>query len=331
MQPIKPKPTFILYKTNVGCFVKIVAAATSHPLAEYTVNGVDQKSATVVGGYAMIDGEITDVKRQYPPVSRLTKYRLKYPELEVRGLPLEVDAKNASYDDDGDLCLVGISEPDLYESVYEMTEGTTVGTDFDIKNMGEFVIENPTDLKKRSIKMIRPGAFAIKPFEVELASVVAYDDITSILTPEFALSQAPCKLTSHQMYQIVRQHLIENLDMRENSITSNYDFCFTVKKRVHTKPFIATDSYFVGRRSKTKQIQKSETLVEIFEMTYAGYKGTSGYNGYTCIPEMTGDSLEDLYQKLTGYLSNLIDALNSKVTECECCGGTGHLIEKAKV
>ena len=65
-------------------------------------------------------------------------------------------------------------------------------------------------------------------------------------------------------------------------------------------------------------------------MTYAGYKGTGGYEGYTCIPELHGDNLEDLSNKLDNYLESLITALNAKVNECECCGGTGHIVVKGE-
>lgn len=144
------------------------------------------------------------------------------------------------------------------------------------------------------------------------------------------LPQVPCKLTSHQMFKIVRQHLLENLDMVENVITSNYDFCFTVKKRVHTKPFVVTESYLASRNKwKERKTTKTKKLVEVFEMSYAGYKGKGGYEGYTCIPELHGDNLEDIANKLDSYLTNLLAALNTKVTECECCAGTGHIVVKA--
>lgn len=341
MQPTA-KPTFIQYRTNIGCFVTVSSAYSStHPLQNYVVNGIDSSTADVINGYAKIPSEIVTVKLKNAPKTVISHYKLKYPELASRGLPLEVDSKKASYDDDGDLCLEGVNEPDLYEAEYKLIEGSIVDVAFDVKNMGDYVIENPTNLKTRKIKLSRESELSResgyshydKAIETELAAAVSFDEILKLITPEFALCQVPCKLTSHQMYRIVRQHLIENLNMKENSITSNYDFCFTVKKRVHTKPYIVTvtDLLHTGRRVKTKTTTKNEKLVEVFEMTYSGYKGGGGYDGYTCIPGMQGDSLDDLYRKLTTYLDDLVSTLNASVTECECCGGTGHIIEKAKV
>lgn len=82
-----------------------------------------------------------------------------------------------------------------------------------------------------------------------------------------------------------------------------------------------------GKKLKTKPATKNEKLVEVFEMTWAGYKGSGGYEGYTCIPELKGSSLEDLGEKLESYLSNLVEVLNRRVVECEHCNGTGHLVE----
>ena len=65
------------------------------------------------------------------------------------------------------------------------------------------------------------------------------------------------------------------------------------------------------------------------------YKGVAHgklmcYDGYTCIPELQGDNLQDLTEKLDIYLNNLIAQLNTTVVECDCCKGTGHLITTFK-
>jgi hypothetical protein len=57
-----------------------------------------------------------------------------------------------------------------------------------------------------------------------------------MLTPEFALHERPCSITSKQTYDIVRYYVKENIDPKQAEVTSDYDFCFTVKKKVAIKP-----------------------------------------------------------------------------------------------
>lgn len=330
--PVQKPIEILQYKTNVGYFVKPQSSYSYHICSNMFYNGVADTNYNRVNGYIKLDNEITSVQRKIQPSRKVSHYTLKDKELESSKLPLVVQHY---WDEDlEETRLQGVEGYEaMYEPVFEETEERLEDVSFVIINMGEYIIDDPTNIKDRKIRRSGEGHYGnTKAVEEELSKVVVYDDIVKLLTPEFALTQAPCKLTSHQMYRIVRQYLLENLDMKENIITSNYDFCFTVKKRVHTKPFIVTESYLASRNKfKSKQVTKTEKQVEVFEMTYAGYKGAGGYDGYTCIPELHGDNLQDLSNKLDEYLYDLVHVLNKKVHECECCNGTGHIVEKAKV
>lgn len=325
------KPVEILqYKTNVGYFVKVNTAYSYEPFNGYILNGVSYTESIKINGYAKLDSKVVSVHQKIRPTRKVLHYTLKDKELASNKLPLIV--KQYWDEDEEETKLQGVEGYEaLYEPVYEDTEEKLVDVPFVIINMGEYTVENPTNIGTRKIRSSSEGNYGnTKAIEEELSRVVIYDDIVKLLTPEFALEQAPCKLSSKQMYKITRQYLIENLDMKENSITSNYAFCFTVKKRVHTKPFVVTESYYQGKKLKSKQVTKNEKLVEVFEMTWAGYRGLVGYEGYTCIPELHGDNLQDLSDKLDEYLDGLVTALNKPVKECECCGGTGHIVIEAK-
>ena len=325
------KPVEILqYKTNVGYFVKVSGAYPYSVFSGYIINDISEEEAIKINGYAKLNSEVTSVQKKIPPTKTLKHYTLKDKELESSKFPLIV---NHYWDEDfEEYKLQGVEGYEaLYEPVWEETKSTLVDVPFVVKNLGEYVVEDPCNIKDRKIKVANDIAFSSKKEEVELSlsQVVTYDDIVKLLTPEFALAQVPCKLTSQQMYRITRQYILEHLDMKENIITSNYDFCFTVKKRVHTKPFVIQESYWQGKKLKSKPVTKNEKQVEVFEMTWAGYKGSGGYEGYTCIPSLEGSSLEDIADKLESYLEGLIKVLNTKVIECECCKGTGHIVEKA--
>ena len=334
MSPSSPRPTFNAYSTNVGHFIKIQSNYYTSPTSGYYVNGIAPSDQVIVNGWAKIDGPIVKVQKMNAPAKILLHYKIQFDQL-VGELPKIIELADVVHDDDGDVAdvipLKDVKQFALYEPVYEETPGGLVDVDFEVVNLGTYTIEDPTNLKSRKIKLSSDGSYCKKGIEHELANIATYDELTKILTPEFAMAQVPCSLTSKQMYRIVRQHIIENLDYKENTITSNYDFCFTVKKRVHTKPFVTTETYYSGRKLKTRQVKQEEKLVEVFEMTWAGYKGNGGYGEYTCIPGMSGNSLDDLYMKVTKYLDDLLAALNQRVRECECCGGTGNIIERFNV
>ena len=55
-----------------------------------------------------------------------------------------------------------------------------------------------------------------------------------MLTPEFCIHERPCKLTSKkQMYSIVRNWIKTNINPKCAEITNDYDFCFTVKRKLY--------------------------------------------------------------------------------------------------
>lgn len=332
MQTVQKPVEILQYKTNVGYFVKVKTQYSHDVFGGYVVNGITHAEAIKINGYAKLESEIVSVQKHIAPARKLLHYTLKDKDLGSSKFPIIVQQY---WDEDtGETKLQGVQGYEaLYEPVLEETDGSFEGVPFIIIDMGEYIIDDPANIKERKIKMKGTNdTWNNKALEEELSKVVVYDDIVKLLTPEFALTQAPCKLTSHQMYRIVRQYLLENLDMMENIVTSNYNFCFTVKKRVHTKPFIVTESYTTGRNKwKNKQVTKTEKQVQVFEMTYAGYNGTGGYEGYTCIPGLKGDNLQDLSDKLDKYLEDLVTALNTKVKECECCNGTGHIVVKGSV
>lgn len=334
MSPASPKLTFNEYSTNVGHFIRVQSNYFTSPTNGYYINGIAPSDQVVVNGWAKIDGPIVKVQKMNSQTRILLHYRIQFDQL-IGELPKIIELSDVIHDDDGEVCdvipLKDVKQFALYEPVYEEIAGGLDDVAFEVINLGTYTIEDPTNLKSRKIKLSSDGSYCKKGIEQDLSSIATYDDLTKILTPEFAMDQVPCSLTSKQMYRIVRQHIIENLDYKENAITSNYDFCFTVKKRVHTKPFMTTETYYSGRNLKSKSVKKEEKLVEVFEMTWAGYKGAGGYEGYTCIPAMSGNSLDDLYMKVTKYLDDLIDTLNQRVRECVCCGGSGHIIEKAAV
>lgn len=160
-----------------------------------------------------------------------------------------------------------------------------------------------------------------------------YDILTQVLTPSILLHTQPCKLSSKETYDIIRKFVKENINPRVAEITSDYDFCFSVKKKIPlAKPYSyqtdVNNNIFSGRKKKPKYETRlvDKKSVQVFEMTWKGYKGNSGYDGYTCIEPFEAENQQVLKEYIDAYLENLINVINEPVKECSCCNGTGVIL-----
>lgn len=137
------------------------------------------------------------------------------------------------------------------------------------------------------------------------------------------LPTKPCMLTSEEFYKIVRRHVQTNIDPKYAQISSDYDFCLTVKKvlRLHDpEPYRV--SIGTKRKPKTEIRYNQVKTIEVFECA------PKIYNNYTVLKPITGDNYEDLEKKVQEYLTDLMIKINAPVVECKCCGGTGVVIEE---
>lgn len=57
-------------------------------------------------------------------------------------------------------------------------------------------------------------------------------------------------------------------------------------------------------------------------MTHADRK----YENHTVIDGFKWESLQDLIDNIKHYLDELMEVINSDMSECEHCNGTGHVI-----
>lgn len=332
MQPKQAVIQIAMYKTNVGTFIKRINQTYGYEtLKQLVINNIDFNNLPLYNGWNKIQGEVLSVKRKVPAKREHIGYELKDTRLlNDPVVPLRITDRTKwkwGDDEEGD----GIFLQDeykgldsLYKEIYTETEATLEDVDFEVIPMGNVQVTDPENIANRKITVTINKEKAA----LDLSSVAEYDDITKILTPEFALHDAPCSISSKQMYNIVRSFVKENYDRKEARITSDYDFCFTVKKIVHTKPWNKT-IFTTGKRNKMveKQVVSTEKEVEFFQMTWDKAWQNKPYDKYTSISAIEADNLFDLKEKLDTYLNNLISVINAKVQECECCNGTGHLVE----
>jgi len=153
-----------------------------------------------------------------------------------------------------------------------------------------------------------------------------------VIFPSIILHNTPANLTSKQSYDIVREYVREHIDGRYAKITSDYDFCFTVKKVLKiAKPYIKKiDTRLWGSKKRTptiKEVAVESREVEIFEMTHSESK----YSGYTVFSGFEASSEAELKMQIDAYLEDLMAKINEPLVECIHCNGKGVVLnEEAK-
>jgi hypothetical protein len=145
-----------------------------------------------------------------------------------------------------------------------------------------------------------------------------------LVFPEICLANRPCSLSSKQVYDITRQYVLSRIDNSVAKITSNYDFCFDVKKLIpKVEPETVTYQNLFARtkreRSKIRTAVHSYSEYQIFQMTWA----PENYRGYTAIPAMYANNEQELKSKMNEWLETLIKIINEPLHECPNCKGTG--------
>lgn len=149
-----------------------------------------------------------------------------------------------------------------------------------------------------------------------------------IVFPSILIHEQPARLSSRDSYRIVREHVKNNINPQAATITSDYDFCFTVKKRVpKAKPYHYTvdvnNNSFTKRKRRPKyeeRLQK-DVLLPCFEMTYS----PENYKGYTPIKGFEAENETALKEVIDAYLEHLMAVINEPMKECPTCCGIGYL------
>lgn len=252
----------------------------------------------------------------------ITKYfksfKLKYPE-QFSHLPVErpFDECVLGYDRDEDPIYKKDFDPCLYTRVYAQEETEEIlKVNWNLIDTVEF-IEPPKHFNFK----IDTSAYKKEITEPNTPL------INQIIVPNLLIHETECYLSSHEMYQIVRKHIKENIDLNVAAITSDYDFCFEVCKLIELwKPeeFRSNLNEFTKKKPKYETRYRNSRKVIAFSMTYSPKK----YEGYPVIPEFRGDSWEDLREKVQDYLDKIMKGINEPLRDCPHCKGMGIFINE---
>jgi hypothetical protein len=210
----------------------------------------------------------------------------------------------------------------LYEEVYDKQEPIEVEDEF------EYIVLAVVDDIKEPQKICYPfEETRLYGRKGEITNLdISHSILDEIVYPKLTIHERPCKLTSKQTYNIIREHVKRNINPKVATITSDYDFCFTVKKIIplatpYSYEHDINNSLFDNRKRKPKYITKWIDKKEIvcFEMT----NKEDNHKGYSPVDAFEGENEDKLKENIDNYLKELMDYINEPLKECPYCYGKG--------
>lgn len=314
-----------VYKTNLGLFVQQI----DYPrYSKFKLDSVLYELDLSKWTFFRDIQNFTTYEYLKKGAPKFVGYTLKIASVACAEIPLNLSPEDvqAYPDGDGDIVWRNYSEyQSLYKPVHEETPDVWEALPVEMIILREFHIDNYEDPIKMTVATVRPQIGWIP--SNDLADVVHYQDIERLLTPEFLLHERPCYLTSEQVYSIVRQHIKLNINPKAAFVSSDYDFCFSVKRRIQIKPLTVRTEIkkqngrsYATPRFTTKSVSAKDEI--IFEMA------PKVYNSYPVIEGWKADNLKGMAEQIKHYLDTLMEEINSEVEECSHCGGKGCFVNK---
>lgn len=296
-----------------GFFVK-----SSRVLTNFILNGGMKTQKSYDSGWLFVPRKITDIKSIVKGERINERYELKNPEMVSDHIPLIMPKDEV-------MCcscksfFCGCEWTDdyshlrsLYKEAYELEEDTMKDEEFTWSIYGK----SDKSFSRDGFEITREGSHYndYRPTKYNIVEGFKYTNLEdSMLYPSVLKSTLPCKLSRSSWYNVVRYHIKARIDSRYAHITSDYDFCLTVKKRVLEN---VEDIVLYGKK-RTLQ----ERDITIFECA------PKGYQSYTVIDEIKGDDYSDLVIKIKKYLHELMVKINTPTYKCDCCDGYGYIVK----
>jgi hypothetical protein len=303
----------------------------------HIVNGVTPTlEATHLRSWVKLVGvtEINTLQAYGSKIVVNTRWELVNPEDVSLGIPLTLTPEQADeyYDDDDYTYSLGSNSEyqrfsSMYTRKYDYQDGELGNIEFEIVNTQEVSVSDVDNFKDMKIATHINKSTKAEAVQ-NLSSLVTYSDIEQLLVHPLAIHNRPCSVSKDTTYNIVRNYIKQNINPHHARITSDYDFCFTVKKLVHIKPIeIKREHKKANGRSyatpKFTYSTKQHKELDLFEMCPA-----KKYGGYTPIDGFNGENLEDLAENIKLYLDELMEVINTPVHECVHCNGVGTTVDK---
>ncbi|HBB0230353.1 TPA: hypothetical protein J1716_002485 [Escherichia coli] len=311
-----------IIKTDAGkCFITDCTAKDGYhyqyhqsKIADLLFDGVKPK-ASFHKNWFEIEHYPEKVERIISGERINVRYELKDAELESKKYPLTLSYNERDAVDED-------IRGSLYEYKYDTAPDYTSPVDVEFTLVCE--VENFRDAPEFNYSAIRQVEFREERYVVKNINV-KHSLVDCIIIPEPLRANSPCEISSKEMYDIVRQHVKDNIDNKLARITSDYAFCFTVKKIIpllkpHTYSY--QDIFARTKKQRAKLHFKTDTAkeIEIFQMTH----DQENYKGYTAIKGFKANNEWELKEMIDNFLTTLMDTIHAPIEQCSCCGGTGY-------
>jgi len=322
--------TLYAVRVNQGYYISTDKNGDSYntkDLTRYIINGTNP-SKTFHKNWYFIKDMPTKMQQLVNQPNINYRYELMDKDLESEKIPLILIRDDVTYIDDFENCRMWSAEYSKYESLYDLIfdkqEPKLIDIDFNCEVLLELNVEKINEPEKISYDVQRTQ-YSSDGTMVLNNSHVNHQLIDKIMFPEIIMHNRPCKLTSHQMYKIVRQYIKQNINYDVAKISSDYDFCFTVEKIIAlSEPY--TNSTEIkknnGKSYATPRCKKryvSTRSVKVYEMTYS----PKGYQGYTPIKSVEANNEAELKEKVDKICEELIIMINEPYVDCPHCNGMG--------
>lgn len=262
------------------------------------------------------------------------RFILKDDSLASDKLPLEIPKYSIGEDKENcehDKVFVWNEDFAMYRSLYE--EISDPQPDIEVENEFEFKIIFKVDEIKQPSEIKYPTNERYVSYTNEKVTdyitnnQVDHQILDKIIFPTILLAQTPSKLSSKDTYNIVREHIKRNINSKVAQVTSDFDFCFEVSKRIgiaEPYPTRVDVSRLSSRKPKYETRWVSSRLVKVFEMT----SEQDHYSGYTPIKGFEAKNEDELKNLIDNYLKELIDFINEPLVDCPHCKGKGVIVNK---
>ena len=316
--------TILCIKTDKGCFI---SDATDSKIRDYCYQGIKnlffdgkQPTDTYATNWYYLEQYPTSIQIEMHGEEINRRYELEDESLQSDKMPRVIHCEERDkYNSD---------IFNLYTYKCDHAPNYFVDVPCDIQVVCE--IDNYNFPPKLEYKAVQKVGWSEQQYTITNADI-HHQKLDEIIFPSVLLCDRPCKFTSKQMYDMTRQYILDHIDNSVAKVTSNYDFCFTVKKLIPLiePKTITYQNIFASTKRERNKIYttvKKFNEMEIFEMTHE----QSRYQGYTVIPEMHANSEAELKEKVDTWLEGLMAVINEPLCQCPHCQGTGYVGEIKK-
>jgi hypothetical protein len=309
-------------KTSDGYFIKSAEATnySNDSLKNIHFGRVAPESTWKPHWYKVAD-VYAKAEKYTPPTQKPISYILKPEYVATDALPKEVPLSEIDWED---------SRRGLYDYVMQDIPDSYEDVEIEIS----LVAELEGKLVQETILYPVYGRYPAsegKSWRVT-NSQIKLGLVDEITTPEILREERPCELSTKDSYAIIRTYIKDHIDPKVATISSDYDFCLTVEKRI---PLAEKETYridenfdfFSKRKRKPKMVTRYrvERKKEIYKI--APRIDGKVYSNYPEAPAFRGENARNLKANIDEYLQELIKEINRPLHDCPHCNGMG-VVEK---